>query len=106
MQPNQFLWDEKFKWTYEHYPISSVRHAIIESIVDYGTTGTYDLSKFPISKTERSEVECILRPIRESIDATKARYLRAVENGRKGGLKGGKIAGRGRPKKQESDGLA
>ena len=29
-----------------------------------------------------------------------------VENGRKGGLKGGKIAGRGRPKKQESDGLA
>jgi len=106
MQSNQFLWREDFKRIYGSYPISSVRHAILESIVDYGLTGSYDLSQFPISESERAEVNIILKPIMESIDRTKERYSRAVENGRKGGLKGGKLGGRGRPKKQESDGLA
>lgn len=101
MQLNQFLWSQEFKPVYESYPISSVRHAILESIVDYGLTGSYDLSRFPISESERAEVNIILKPIMESIDRRKERYSRAVENGRKGGLKGGKIAGRGRPKKRE-----
>lgn len=106
MQTVKFLWRKEFKSVYESYPISSVRQAIVESIIDYGVTGNYDLSRFPISESERTEVNIILKPVMESIDRTNERQKRAVENGRKGGLKGGKIAGRGRPKKQESDGQA
>ncbi len=87
-------------------PMTNVRLAVEDSLLELGIKGTMDLTKYGLTEEEILMVKAIIREPMYSIQATNERYKRAVENGRKGGLKGGKIAGRGRPKKKESDGLA
>lgn len=70
-------------------------------IAEYGCAGVDALESYPIGEKERESLRLVLTPIFESIEGTKARYARAVENGRKGGLKGGKLGGRGHKKPSE-----
>lgn len=92
--------------SFNKLPMGNVRLAVEDTLLEFGTKGTVDLTKYGLTEKEILMVKAIIREHMYSIQRDNERKKRAVENGRKGGLKGGKIAGRGRPKKQESNGQA
>lgn len=87
-------------------PMNHVRLAVEDILLGFGTKGKYDLTKYGLTEKEILMVKAIIREPMYSIQVANENNKKAVENGRKGGQKGGKIAGRGRPKKKESNGHA
>lgn len=102
----KFLFRKEFLDIYLSIENPNVGHAVLGGICEYGIYGQCDYSRYSLTEGELNMVRIISKQIFLSIDGTRERYKRAVENGRRGGLKGGKIGGRGRPKKKESGGPA
>lgn len=96
-----FLLRENMYDCINELPISYVRLAVEDILFQYAVKGTYDINKYPISEQEKKEVITVLRHLLLSIRETQERYQRAIENGRRGGLKGGKLGGRGNRKSKE-----
>lgn len=90
MKQGDFLFRKNFFELCREVQEPSLRLAIYDTICEYGVMGESGLSKYPITEEERQLIQTIVNPIFLSIDNTKKRYQKAVENGRKGGLMGGR----------------
>ncbi len=104
MNPNDFLFRESFYLSLREIEDSRVRLALYELLCRFGVTGENGIESYPAAPAEKAVLSLVLTPMFESIENTKRRYERAVSNGRKGGLKGGKLGGRGHKKQPESAG--
>ena len=82
---SDFLFREIYYNCFNKISNESVRLAIIDSLCECGVKGTYDLSKYSLSKKERIAVEVLIRHPIISIKNTRERYEKAVINGKKGG---------------------
>lgn len=98
MKDGEFLFRKSFYESCQEIDDPRLRLIIYEAICEYGVTGKNNWKKYSLTDKEQNIINIILKPIYFSIDSTKERYKRAVENGRKGGLKGGKLGGRGHKK--------
>lgn len=90
MQRGDFLFRKNFYEICQEINEPLLRLAVYDTICEYGVTEACSLSEYPVTDAERQLIQAIVNPIFSSIDGTKKRYLRAVENGRKGGLMGGR----------------
>lgn len=90
MQKGEFLFRNNFYEICQEIKEPLLRLAVYETICEYGVTEESRLSEYPVTEEERQLILAIVEPIFSSIDRTKRRYQRAVENGRKGGLMGGR----------------
>ena len=104
MNPRDFLFRESFYETCRAIEDPRVRLAAYDLLCEFGVTGENKIESYPIPPEKREILSLILSHLFSSIEATKLRYVRAVENGRKGGLKGGKLGGRGHKKRDNSAG--
>ena len=98
MNEKDFLFRENFYDCIHIIDEPRIRLAVVDCLLEYGTQGTFDFNTLSLSPEEREEVREITRQMFISIDNTKERYRRAVENGRKGG----KMGGRGNKKNAKS----
>ena len=103
MSEVKFLFRKDFYEICQEIKEPELRLATYEAICEYGITGSSTIDNYPISERDRHILRDALKPVFRSIDGTKERYQRAVENGRKGGLKGGKLGGRGHKKKESTE---
>ena len=103
MKEVKFLFRNEFYEAISKIEDQSVRLALYELIVMFGLTGVNGISKYPIEDHQREKLEFILNPIFDAIDRANKHHERCVENGRRGGQIGGKIAGRGRRKLRQPD---
>ena len=99
MNPRDFLFRESFYETCRAIEDPRVRLAAYDLLCEFGVTGENKIESYPISPEQREILSLILSHPFSSIEATKWRHERSVENGRKGGLKGGKLGGRGHKKR-------
>lgn len=97
-EPNSFLFRENFYEALQVIEDPSTRLACYELLCEFGVSGVNGIENYPIEPEKKTALAVILGHIFSSVEATKLRYERAVENGRKGGLKGGKLGGRGHKK--------
>lgn len=104
MNARDFLFRKNFFEFYSGVRDSSIGHAFLDCLCEYGVTGECDFERYKEIESyqlSEGEVNCIkmmLPQSFESIDRTDERHQRAVINGRNGGLKGGKLGGRGNKK--------
>lgn len=101
-EPNSFLFRESFYEAFQVIDDPITRLACYELLCEFGVSGVNKLESYPIEPKKKAALALILTHIFDSVEATKLRYERAIANGRKGGLKGGKLGGRGHKKKSES----
>lgn len=97
-EPNSFLFRESFYTSIQEIEEPSSRLACYEILCEFGISGVNRLESYPIEPEKKVALALALGHSLNSVEATKLRYERAVENGRKGGLKGGKLGGRGHKK--------
>lgn len=90
MQKEEFLFRKSFYEICQEIQDPLLRVAVYDIICEYGVTEESRLSEYPVTEEQRQLIQAIVNPIFSSIDGTKRRYQRAVENGRKGGLMGGR----------------
>lgn len=90
MQSGDFLFRKSFYEICQEIDEPSIRLAVYDTICEYGVMEESKLSEYPVTDKERQLIQAIVNPIFTSIDNTKRRYQKAVENGRKGGLIGGR----------------
>ena len=102
MNMRDFLFRESFYNSIRLIEDPCVRLAAYDLLCEFGVTGENNIESYPISKEQRELLSLILELPFSSIENTKRRYERCVENGRKGGLKGGKLGGRGHKKRDNS----
>lgn len=101
-EPNLFLFRENFYQTALELTDPDIRLAYYELLCEFGLTGVNHIDSYPIAPEKQEALALILEHIFQSIEDTRQRYGRAVENGRKGGLKGGRLGGRGHKKQAVS----
>lgn len=105
-EPNTFLFRENFYEAFQVIEDSNTRLACYELLCEFGISGVNGIESYPIESEKKAALALILGHIFNSVEATKLRYERAVANGRKGGLKGGKLGGRGHKKQAGTTGQA
>lgn len=103
MKDGEFLFRKNFHEGCQKLRDPKLRLIAYEAICEYGVFGKNDWGNYPLTEDEKKKLKIILPDIYSSIDNTKARYIKAVENGRKGGLKGGKLGGRGHKKNTDNE---
>lgn len=103
MKDGEFLFRKSFYQICQEISDPKLRLAAYEAICEYGIYGKNDWQNYLLTEDEKSKLKIVLPDVYSSIDNTKKRYIKAVENGRKGGLKGGKLGGRGNKKKDNEE---
>ena len=99
MKQGNFLFQESFYMMCSKLTDPSVRLAVYDIMIEYGTTGENKIDTYPFSSNlQRSHAELVLSHILPEIEKTNQWYAKCVERGRRGGLKGGKLGGRGHKK--------
>jgi hypothetical protein len=99
-----FLFRKNFFEFYSSVRDSCIGLAFLDCLCEYGATGKCDFERYKEKKAYQlsdGEINCMKMMIQsflESIDKTDERHQKAVINGRNGGLKGGKLGGRGNKK--------
>ncbi len=90
MKDGEFLFRKSFYESCREIRDPKIRLAAYEAICEYGVTGKNNWEQYSLTGIEQDMLNIILRSIYSTIDDTKKRYKRAQENGRKGGLMGGR----------------
>ncbi len=90
MKNGEFLFRKSFYESCQEISDPKIRLATYEAICEYGVTGQNNWEGCSLTETEQGIIRIILNPIFSTIDNTKKRYKKAEENGRKGGLMGGR----------------
>ena len=90
MKDGEFLFRKSFYESCQEISDPKIRLAAYEAICEYGVTEKNDWEQCVLTDREIDMVKMVLKPIYATIDSTKERYRKAVENGRKGGLMGGR----------------
>lgn len=99
MKDGEFLFRKSFYESCQEISDLKIKLATYEAICEYGVTGQNNWERYSLTETEQAMIKIILNPIISTIDATKKRYKRAQEIGRKGGLMGGRGNKKGNSKK-------
>lgn len=94
----QFLIRENFYRSIRFIEEPTVRLAVYDTLFDVGFTNECHLDEFPITDKEKALARLPLRHILMSVRESNEKYNFCVEQGRLGGLKGGKLGGRGNKK--------
>ena len=94
----QFLIRESFYNSIRFIEEPAVRLAVYDTLFDVGFTNENHLDEFPISDEQKALARLPLHHILMSVKDSNERYEACVKNGRKGGLMGGKLGGRGHKK--------
>ena len=94
----KFLIRESFYKSIRFIDLDAVRLAVYDTLFDVGFTNESHLDEFPITEREKALAKLPLRHILMSVREANEKYKFCVEQGRLGGLKGGKLGGRGKKK--------
>ncbi len=95
---DKFLIRESFYNSIRFIEPPAVRLAVYDTLFDVGIKGENHLNEFPISDRDKALARLPLRHILLSVSEANERYKNSVKYGREGGLKGGKLGGRGNKK--------
>lgn len=90
MKDGEFLFRKSFYESCQEISEPKIRLATYEAICEYGVTGQNNWECYSLTETEQAMIKVFLRPIYDTIDVTKKRYIRNQEIGRQGGLVGGR----------------
>lgn len=102
MKSNEFIFRESFYESLSKLEDPSVRLAAYDLLCRFGVTGENLIESYPIGTEDKKRLSLFLEEWFSDIERVKLHYERCRENGRRGGLIGGKLGGRGHKKKPES----